>query len=40
MTSNDIEEFMNEIFEENMSPVKISNLSEAFNKFGIAWEKT
>ena len=40
MTSNDIEEFMNEIFEENMSPAKISNLSKAFNKFRTAWENS
>ena len=40
MTSNDIEEFMKEVFEENMSPAKISNLSKAFNKFRTAWENS
>ena len=33
MTSNDIEEFMREVLEENMSPAKISNLAKVFNKF-------
>jgi len=40
MTSNDINEFLNEIFEENMSPAKISNLSKVFNKFRIAWQNS
>lgn len=40
MTSNDIEEFMKEVFEEGMSPAKISNLSKAFNKFRTAWENS
>ena len=40
MTSNDIEEFMREVFEEGMSPAKISNLSKAFNKFRTAWENS
>jgi transposase-like protein len=40
MTSNDIEEFMNEVFEEGMSPAKISNLAKVFNKFRKAWENS
>lgn len=40
MTSNDIEEFLNEIFEENMSPTKLSNLAEVFNKFRTAWQNS
>lgn len=40
MTSNDINEFLNEIFEENMSPAKISNLSKVFNKFRNAWQNS
>ncbi len=40
MTSNDINEFLNEIFEENMSPAKISNLAKVFNKFRIAWQNS
>ena len=40
MTSNDINEFLNEIFEENMSPAKISNLAKTFNKFRTAWQNS
>ena len=40
MTSNDIEEFMREVFEEKMSPTKISNLAKTFNKFRTAWESS
>lgn len=40
MTSNDINEFLNEVFEKNMSPAKISNLAKTFNKFRIAWENS
>ena len=40
MTSNDIEAFMREVFEENMSPAKISNLAKIFNKFRTAWENS
>lgn len=40
MTSNDINEFLNEVFEKNMSPAKISNLAKVFNKFRIAWENS
>jgi len=40
MTSNDINEFLNEIFEKNMSPAKISNLTKVFNKFRIAWQNS
>lgn len=38
MTSEDIKSFLDEIFEENMSPSKISNLAEVFNKFRVAWQ--
>lgn len=38
MTSQDIQSFLDEVFEEGMSPSKISNLAEVFNKFRIAWQ--
>ncbi len=38
MTSEDIKSFLNEVFEEGMSPSKISNLAKVFNKFRIAWQ--
>ena len=37
MTSNDIKSFLEEVFEEKMSPAKISNLAKTFNQFRIAW---
>lgn len=40
MTSNDIKEFLDEIFEKNMSPSKISNLAKIFNKFRKAWQNS
>ncbi len=40
MTSNDIKEFLSEVFEENMSPSKISNLAKTFNKFRLAWKNS
>lgn len=40
MTSNDINEFLNEVFEKNMSPAKISNLAKVFNKFRVAWKNS
>lgn len=40
MTSNDIKEFLDEVFEENMSPSKISNLAKTFNKFRTAWQNS
>ena len=40
MTSNDIKEFLDEVFEENMSPSKISNLAKTFNKFRVAWRNS
>lgn len=40
MTSNDIKEFLSEVFEENMSPSKISNLTKTFNKFRLAWKNS
>lgn len=39
MTANDIQSFLKEVFEENMSPSKISNLAKTFHKFRIAWQK-
>lgn len=38
MTSNDIQSFLEEVFEEGLSPSKISNLSKAFHKFREAWQ--
>jgi len=38
MTSQDIQSFLDEVFEEGMSPSKISNLAEVFNKFRKAWQ--
>lgn len=38
MTSQDIQSFLDEIFEEKLSPSKISNLAKAFNKFRMAWQ--
>lgn len=40
MTSADIKSFLNEVFEENMSPAKVSNLAKVFNKFRKAWENS
>lgn len=40
MTSEDIKSFLDEVFEEGMSPSKISNLAEVFNKFRIAWQES
>ena len=40
MTSNDIKEFLDEVFEEKMSPSKISNLAKTFNKFRVAWKNS
>ncbi|MBI3458779.1 transposase, partial [Candidatus Azambacteria bacterium] len=40
MTSNDIKSFLDEVFEEGMSPAKISNLAQTFNKFRIAWQES
>lgn len=40
MTSKDIQSFMEEVFEEGMSPSKISNLAEVFNKFRMAWQNS
>ncbi len=38
MTSQDIKSFLTEVFEENLSPSKISNLAKAFNKFRVSWQ--
>jgi len=38
MTSEDIKSFLDEVFEEGLSPSKISNLAKAFNKFRTAWQ--
>jgi transposase-like protein len=40
MTSNDIKEFLDEVFEEKMSPSKISNLAKTFHKFRKAWQNS
>lgn len=40
MTSNDIKEFLDEVFEEKMSPAKISNLTKVFNQFRRAWQNS
>lgn len=40
MTSNDIKSFLEEVFEENMSPAKISNLAKTFHKFRVAWQNS
>ena len=40
MTSNDIKEFLHEVFEENLSPSKLSNLAKTFNKFRLAWKNS
>lgn len=37
MTSDDIQSFLKEVFEEHMSPAKISNLAKTFHKFRTAW---
>ncbi len=38
MTSEDITSFLQEVFSQNISPAKISNLSRVFEKFRKAWE--
>jgi putative transposase len=38
MTSQDIQSFLNEVFEDKMSPSKISSLAKTFNKFRISWQ--
>ena len=38
MTAKDIESFLDEVFEEGLSPSKISNLSKAFHEFREAWQ--
>jgi len=40
MTSEDIKSFLDEVFEEGMSPAKISNLAKTFNKFRNAWQES
>jgi len=40
MTSEDIKSFLDEVFEENMSPAKISNIAKTFNKFRMAWQNS
>ena len=40
MTSNDIQEFLKEVFCENLSPSKLSNLSQAFHQFRYAWNNS
>jgi len=38
MTANDIQSFLDEVFEEGLSPAKISNLSKAFHQFRETWQ--
>lgn len=38
MTSQDIQSFLDEVFEGGMSPSKIANLAAVFGKFRIAWQ--
>lgn len=40
MTSSDIKSFLDEVFEENMSPSKLSNIAKTFNKFRVAWRNS
>ena len=40
MTGNDIKSFLNEVFDENVSPARISDLSKTFNQFRKAWQKS
>jgi len=40
MTSNDIQSFLGEVFEEGMSPSKLSNLASVFNKFRTNWQNS
>jgi len=40
MTSEDITSFLQEVFSHNVSPAKISNLSQIFGKFRKAWENS
>jgi len=40
MTGNDIKSFLNEVFDENVSPAKISDLAKVFNQFREAWQKS
>ena len=40
MTSKDIQSFLDEVFEEKLSPSKISNLSKVFHQFREAWQNS
>lgn len=40
MTSKDIESFLKEVFAENLSPSKLSDLAKVFNKFREAWKNS
>ena len=40
MTGGDIKSFISEVFDEKISPAKISDLAKAFNKFRLAWENS
>ena len=40
MTSNDIQSFLGEVFEENLSPAKLTNLAKVFNQFREAWKNS
>ncbi|MBW6440968.1 transposase [Patescibacteria group bacterium] len=40
MTGNDIKSFFNEVFDDNVSLARISDLSKTFNQFRKAWQKS
>ncbi len=40
MTGGDIKAFINEVFNDKISPAKISELSKTFNQFREAWQKS
>lgn len=40
MTGGDIKSFLSEVFNENISPAKISQLSKTFHKFRVAWQSS
>lgn len=40
MTGGDIKSFLNEVFNEKISPAKISDLVKVFNQFREAWQKS
>jgi len=40
MTGGDIKSFINEVFNDKISPAKISDLSKTFNQFRVAWQNS